>query len=138
MGFWDELYNELTLGHQAKEVLTAFYRKELSQAEIEQKEIAREHQNRVFMRHGQKTAAIHPKFYHYWGQRLGYECWDDKQFFKEFLRDNEDCRVKSRSMKTQVGWGAAARFLDRKRAAEQPMVPVGASKKKYAKNYGSF
>lgn len=31
--------------------------------------------------------------YHYWGQRLGYECWEDKQFVEEFLRDNPECRA---------------------------------------------
>lgn len=26
--------------------------------------------------------------YHYWGLRLGYECWNDKQFVAEYQRDN--------------------------------------------------
>jgi hypothetical protein len=38
---------------------------------------------------------IHPASYHYWGQRLGYDCWQDPQFRKEYLRDNEASRVKT-------------------------------------------
>ena len=48
--------------------------------------------------------AILPAYYHYWGQRLGYECWEDEQFVREFLRDNPECRVKSRSGKIMSGW----------------------------------
>lgn len=40
---------------------------------------------------------IHPVSYHYWGQRLGYQCWDDPQFVREYKRDNEAARVKSTS-----------------------------------------
>lgn len=44
--------------------------------------------------------------YHYWGQRLGYKCWRDPQFLKEFERDNPDARVKSKGAKEiQVGYG---------------------------------
>lgn len=39
---------------------------------------------------------IHPVSYHYWGQRLGYKCWKDPQFCREYLRDNPEARVKSR------------------------------------------
>lgn len=46
---------------------------------------------------GEVDMMIHPVSYHYWGQRLGYECWDDPQFRREYKRDNEVARVKSRS-----------------------------------------
>lgn len=45
---------------------------------------------------GEVKMSIHPTSYHYWGQRLGYQCWDDKQFCREYLRDNPAARVKSR------------------------------------------
>ena len=41
-----------------------------------------------------KTFEIPLDSYHYWGQRLGtYECWQDKGFVAEILRDNPEWRV---------------------------------------------
>lgn len=54
---------------------------------------------------GRVRAEINPKSYHYWGQRLGYECWKDKKFLHEFERDNPDVRVKCGGTKLQVGYG---------------------------------
>jgi len=45
---------------------------------------------------GQRTLSIDPTAYHYWGQRLGYDCWNDAQFRREFARDNPEARVKCR------------------------------------------
>ena len=42
--------------------------------------------------------------YHHWGQRLGYECWDDAGFVFEFLRDNPQCRVQNESISPLSGW----------------------------------
>jgi len=136
MDFMEELYTELLKGDCAEQVLRDMYDTGMSRAEREQDEIAAQHQNRVFMKHGQKTAAIHPKFYHYWGQRLGYECWDDKQFLSEFLRDNENCRVRSKSPNAQVGWMAASAYRDRQRNRDEHMVTVGSSGSRFTKNYG--
>lgn len=57
---------------------------------------------------------IPPTSYHYWGQRLGYECWEDEQFVREYWRDNEACRVKSRPANAMVGWTAALEYGNRK------------------------
>lgn len=46
---------------------------------------------------GEVGVMIHPEVFHHWGQKLGYQCWNDKQFINEFLRDNPEARVKSRS-----------------------------------------
>lgn len=54
---------------------------------------------------GGLEARIDTAAFHYWGQRLGYECWTDKQFKKEFLRDNPQSRVRSRGTKLQLGFG---------------------------------
>jgi len=51
---------------------------------------------------GRKTAEIPADSFHYWGQRLGYDCWKDKQFMKEFLRDNPQCAVTNYVKKTVV------------------------------------
>jgi hypothetical protein len=55
---------------------------------------------------GQHRARIESTSYHYWGKRLGYDCWNDRKFLKEYLRDNPESRVKSVSGKTQVGYGS--------------------------------
>lgn len=51
---------------------------------------------------GRKIADIPADSFHYWGQRLGYDCWKDKQFMKEFLRDNPQCAVRNYVKKTVV------------------------------------
>ena len=54
---------------------------------------------------GEQKARIDATSYHHWGQRLGYACWNDRKFMKEYLRDNPESRVKSVSGKTQMGYG---------------------------------
>jgi hypothetical protein len=51
---------------------------------------------------GEMTMRIPVESYHYWGKRLGYDCWRDAGFRKEFLRDNPECRVNSKAAKTTV------------------------------------
>lgn len=54
---------------------------------------------------GALKARIPPTAYHFWGQKLGYGCWNDKTFMKEFIRDNPECRVNSGGTKEiQVGY----------------------------------
>jgi len=54
---------------------------------------------------GQKIATIPLNAFHFWGQKLGYGCWNDKEFMDEFLRDNPELRVNSGGTKEiQVGW----------------------------------
>lgn len=43
---------------------------------------------------GQLRLSIDPTSFHYWGNRLGYDCWDDKQFLREYERDNPAARVR--------------------------------------------
>lgn len=50
------------------------------------------------------VARVHPAFYHFWGQKLGYECWEDDQFVHEFLRDNPECRVEAKPARITVGY----------------------------------
>jgi len=45
--------------------------------------------------------------YHYWGDRLGYQCWKDREFLREFERDNADVRVKCGGTKIMLGWTPA-------------------------------
>lgn len=99
-----QVLRELKTGENAQEVLRAYQASLMQQAEVEQRRSAALHQDRQHMEDGEKIMHVHPRFYHYWGQRLGYECWDDEQFVREFLRDNPEVRVKSSSRKVQVGY----------------------------------
>ena len=55
-------------------------------------------------------AVIAGEAYHYWGQRLGYDCWNDKAFVEEFLRDNPESKVNAKMSKTTIlnQWGQPA------------------------------
>lgn len=61
---------------------------------------------------GQMTMRIDPDSYHYWGLRLGYACWKDKQFVKEYLRDNPECKVNSRPTKTTLVVSGNKKIVD--------------------------
>ena len=52
---------------------------------------------------GAPTLSITADAYHYWGRRLGYDCWKDKQFLREFKRDNPECRIKAAGTRIQSG-----------------------------------
>lgn len=57
---------------------------------------------------GEVDFQLHPVFYHYWGQRLGYECFDDPQFVRELKRDNPEVRVVTRNDRIVSGYGSKA------------------------------
>jgi len=74
---------------------------------------------------GEWQMQVHPTSYHYWGQRLGYECWDDPEFCREYTRDNEYARVRNLAKNASIGWtpvlehaqgdSAAQSYLTRKK-----------------------
>jgi hypothetical protein len=86
--------NEFRRGWHMTEVMAA----------IEQERIAATQPERTWCDGlGQMTLSIQADAFHYWGQRLGYKCWADKGFRREFARDNPAARVRSRARKTMVG-----------------------------------
>jgi hypothetical protein len=88
-----QVLNEFRRGWRMAEVM----------AQIEQREIAAAQPERTWCDGlGQMTLSIQGDAYHYWGQRLGYQCWGDKAFRREFARDNPGVRVRSRPRKTIV------------------------------------
>lgn len=82
--------------------LTPYVMAELTKGTLAKQAFARKRQQAIQRVRGQQGAVgdghcemmIPPESYHYWGQRLGYECWQDKAFCLEYLRDNPECRVK--------------------------------------------
>lgn len=96
---------EFRKGRVAREALT------LAQAPVSQAQIARQFQtdNRSVDGLGRLRLAISADAFHYWGRREGYDCWRDKQFIREFERDNPAARVKCVGTKLQVGWQPEAK-----------------------------
>ena len=64
---------------------------------------------------GYVAMSVHPFFVHWWGQKLGYECWDDPTHIKWWLNHHPECRVKSVSatptITVGVIFGADGRVL---------------------------
>lgn len=83
---------ELRRGQQAKLFL----------AERVQRRAAAAGGERRILEQGEVDIQVHPTFYHYWGQRLGYECWSDPEFVREFKRDNPEVRVRSMPRTTTI------------------------------------
>lgn len=64
---------------------------------------------------GRMRLSIEPTAFHYWGRRLGYECWRDKQFLNEFERDNPAARVRQNGgTKMQFGYEPTSNLKFRK------------------------
>lgn len=95
-----ELNESVSEDKQVLEILAGFEKLRRLEATRQFAAIARKGQDRVFLNTGgmggHLNSQIQADSFHYWGQRLGYQCWDDPQFVKEYLRDNEYARVKSR------------------------------------------
>jgi len=51
---------------------------------------------------GECHMRVDPEVFFHWVRKEGRECWGDKNFIREFKRDNPEVRVKSRSRKTRV------------------------------------
>jgi len=93
-------------GDLTKEVMDEFktgWQRETVAAVTNQRRIASAQQERKTVDGlGQLRMQVDPRVFHYWGQRLGYECWRDKQFLAEMERDNPELKIKSRSAKTTI------------------------------------
>lgn len=51
---------------------------------------------------GELKARIPLSAYHYWGQRLGYECWNDESFVNDYIKHNPEIAVNNRIKRTIV------------------------------------
>ncbi len=95
---------QATAVHQVFEALA---RKKAALMADEMRDMARTGGERHLLRFadgngGEVKMQVHPMSYHYWGQRLGYQCWRDGQFVAEYLRDNPEARVKNISQVTTL------------------------------------
>jgi hypothetical protein len=77
----------------------------LVKATIEQAESAKElGEQRSMEDVGRMRFNIHPTIYHYFGDRYGYECWNDDEFRRDFEKGFPTARVKCGGTKVQVGY----------------------------------
>lgn len=97
-----ELFRELHHGTMAKKVTHHFREVENARAMQGMGEIEGI---------GVCSTVLDPTSFHYWGQRLGYDCWDDAQFMREFHRDNPLSKVHYSPEKITIlnQWGTPAR-----------------------------
>jgi hypothetical protein len=99
-----EAFPEHLLEDVKKEFLQGFAMNRV-RAETEAKQIAQfGHSNEA--KHidgvGRLVAKIPPDSFYYWSHILGPQCWEDKQFLREFLRDNPEVAVRNYTKKTVV------------------------------------
>lgn len=75
---------------------------------------------RTHMAHGYQQCQIHPVDYKLYGEALGYECWQDKDFVRFYLRQHDYARITSRSRHPSVGWTPAMEGAARTFKQKQP------------------
>jgi hypothetical protein len=79
----------------------------LVQAKIRQQNMAKfyhDHPARNVEGMGEKTMAVDPYWIAYWNMKMGRQIWQDPDFKKWLLKNDEMFRVKSTSSKIQVGY----------------------------------
>jgi len=123
-----ELKDSVAEDRQVLKILAGFEQLRRLEARREFAAIARRGRDRVFLNAGgmggELRSQVHAASFHYWGQRLGYQCWNDPQFCREYLRDNEYARVKSRPRNPTVSMAARAPWAPIGTAARAPRPPA--------------
>ena len=56
---------------------------------------------------GRLRMEVDPTSYHFWGQKLGYQCWKDKEFLRRYEQQVPQARVRGGATRLQVGYGSA-------------------------------
>lgn len=83
-----------------KEVLGAIARKKINRMNHEMAAMARDGGERLMLKcpdgnGGYVAMQVHPFSYHYWGNREGYQIWEDAKFKRDYMRDVPESRVKT-------------------------------------------
>ncbi len=77
---------------------------------------------------GMPEMHLDPVIYHAWARRFrdpktgwyDYSCWQDKEFVREFIRDNEEVRIRVERPGNRVGWTPAVAGGMTKREGQSP------------------
>lgn len=51
---------------------------------------------------GEMHMSLDPEVYFHWVRKLGKDCWNDKQFIREFKRDNPEVIVRAKSRQAML------------------------------------
>lgn len=90
------MLDEFRRGWNREKILGAIEAKKLSKSA--------QHYHRGVDGLGRLRARIPASSFHYWGQRLGYDCWKNEEFLKQYLKDNK-LEVAGGKTKLSVGYG---------------------------------
>ena len=82
------------------------FRKVMAEARAQQVGKVNKLEHRSLEGLGRLRMRVDPDSFHYWGQRLGYQCWQDQSFLREYEKKNDYCRVNSKGTKMQFGFDA--------------------------------
>ena len=100
--------NDPDLARDVVKELKTGWRMQAVQAEINTRKKLQEakikHESKHIDGVGVHRLRVDPTSYHYWGQRLGYECWGNEQFIKEYGRDNPSATVICKPEKPKYGY----------------------------------
>jgi hypothetical protein len=105
----DSLFNsDPGLASDVVKELRTGWKMQAVQAEINTREKLQEakikHESKHIDGVGVHRLRVDPTSYHYWGKRLGYECWSNEQFIKEYGRDNPSASVICKPEKPKYGY----------------------------------
>lgn len=100
--FPEELHSDML-----KEFKTGWnFRKVMAEARAQQVGKVNNLEHRSLDGIGRLRMRVDPDSYHYWGQRLGYDCWKDPTFLNEYEKNNPYCKVNSKGTKMQFGFAS--------------------------------
>jgi hypothetical protein len=92
-------------GDMLKEFKTGWnFRKVMAEARAQEVGKVNQLEHRSIDGIGRLRMRVDADSYHYWGQRLGYGCWQDKKFLDEYEKTNPYCKVNSKGTKMQFGF----------------------------------
>lgn len=92
-------------GDMLKEFKTGWnFRKVMAEARAQEVGKVNQLEHRSLDGIGRLRMRVDADSFHYWGQRLGYNCWQDKSFLDQYEKANPYCKVNSKGTKMQFGF----------------------------------
>lgn len=99
-----------------KEIISEFktgYQREMVKSGINHRKIATDNHRKTLKSIegvGRLRMRVDPTHFHYWGQKLGYQCWSDKGFLHDVEKVHPELKTKCEGTKLQVGFGSKPKY----------------------------